>query len=109
MMDEGRIEFCGKMEERAINILHDEVPKPVTIFYRERGQQVIGGLPYFSTPKLVVKVPTPFSYKSDKSVPWNYTNQIITLEPQIILVNLEKEQEASVNDIIGTEEMTRSG
>ena len=50
MMNEGRIEFCGKMEEQAINVLQDEVPKSLTILYRGGGQKVTGGSLHFSTP-----------------------------------------------------------
>ena len=57
----------------------------------------------------MVKVPTPFFYTNDKSVPWNYTNQIITSEPQTISVSPRKEQGASVNDIVGTGGMICSG
>ena len=90
MMNEGRIEFYGKMEEQAINVLQNEVPKPLTILYRGGGQKVTRRSPYFSTPKLVVKVLTHFPYTSDKLVPRNYTNQIITSEPQTISVSPKK-------------------
>ena len=50
MMDEGIVEFCGKMEEQAINVLQNEASKPLTIFYRG-GQQVIRGSPHFFYPQ----------------------------------------------------------
>ena len=35
MMNEGELEFCGKMEEQSVSILlKEEAPKPLTIFYR---------------------------------------------------------------------------
>ena len=57
----------------------------------------------------MIKVPTLFRYTSNKAVPWNYTNQIIAQESQVIWVSLEKKQDAPVNDIVGTSEMTHSG
>ena len=63
-------------------------------------------MPHIPTPKLVVKVPDPFRYASDKAVPWNYTSQTITPEPQAVV---EQKPEKSVNDIAGTGGMTRSG
>ena len=33
MMNEGEMEFCGKIEEQNVSVLQKEVPKPVTIFY----------------------------------------------------------------------------
>ena len=32
-INEGEMEFCGKMEEQSVSVLLKEVPKPVTIFY----------------------------------------------------------------------------
>ena len=56
MMNEGEMEFCGKMEEQNVGILIEETPKPVTIFYREGGQQASNEMPYFPTFRLVVKI-----------------------------------------------------
>ena len=39
MMNEEEIEFYGKMEEQNVSVLLKEVPKPVTIFYREGGRK----------------------------------------------------------------------
>ena len=38
--------------------------------------------PHLPTPRLVVKVPAPFRYTSDKAVPWNYSSQAIMQESQ---------------------------
>ena len=57
----------------------------------------------------MIKVPTPFRYTNDKEVPWNYTNQVVSQEPQAVRVSLETKQESSVNDIVGTGGLTRSG
>ena len=69
MMNEGRIEFCGKTKEQNVSVLLEEVRKPLTVFYREGGQQVAKETPHVPTPKLVVKVSAPFRYASDKAVP----------------------------------------
>ena len=44
----------------------------------------------------------------DKVVPWNYMNQVISQEPQVVQVNLKKKQEPSVNNIVGTGGLIRS-
>ena len=36
-------------------------------------------------------------------------NQVVSQEPQVVRVNLETKQEPSVNDIVGTGGLTRSG
>ena len=39
MMNEGELEFCGKVEEQNVSVLlKEEVPKPLTIFYRRGGR-----------------------------------------------------------------------
>ena len=60
----------------------------------------------YSHPKLVVKVPAPFCYTSDKTVPWNYTSQIVTPELQAIV---EQKLKKSVNNIARMGSMTHSG
>ena len=62
--------------------------------------------PHLPTPRLVVKVPAPFRYTSDKAVPWKYMSQATIQEPQAIV---ERKLEKSINDIAGTGGMTRSG
>ena len=37
MMGEERVEFCKETKRQVVNILQGESPKPVTIFYQERG------------------------------------------------------------------------
>ena len=106
MMNKGEIEFCGKIKEQDVSVLLEEVQKPLTVFYRGGGQQAAKETSQAPTPKLVVKVPTPFPYASDKAVPWNYTSRTVTPEPQ---ATAEHKQEKSVNDIAGTGGMTRNG
>ena len=81
MMNEGKIEFCEKIKEQNVSVLLEEVRKPLTVFYRGGGQQAAKETPHVPTPKLVVKVPAPFCYASDKAVPWNYTSRTVTSEP----------------------------
>ena len=94
------------MQEQNVSVLLKEVLMPLTIFYRGGGKQATKETPLVPTPKLVVKVPAPFHYASDKAVPWNYTSRIVTPEPQAVA---EQKPEKSVNDVVGTGGMTRSG
>ena len=82
MMNEGELEFCGKVEKQNVSVLlKEEAPKPLTIFYQWGGQKVMKEAPHLPTPRLVVKVPAPFRYTSDKAVPWNYSSQAVMQEP----------------------------
>ena len=108
-MDEGRIEFYKEVKGQAVNVLQGEAPKPVIIHYRDGGQQAPTKTPIHPVPRVVIKVPTPFRYTSDKAVPWNYTSQVVSPEPQAVQVSPETKQEPSVNDIVGTGGLTRSG
>ena len=109
MMDEGVMEFCKKIKGQDVNVLQRETPKSVTIFYRGRGQQAPIKALVYPIPRVVIKVPTPFQCISDKAVPWNYTNQVISQEPQAVRVSLEMKQEPSVNDIVRIGGLTYSG
>ena len=83
-MNEGELEFCGKVEEQNVSLLlKEEALKPLTIFYRGGGQQATKKAPRLPTPRLVVKVLASFYYTSDKAVPWNYSSQAVMQEPQI--------------------------
>ena len=84
MINGGEIEFYEKMQKQNVSVLLKEVPKPLTVVYRGGGQQATKKTPQVPTPKLVVKVPAPFCYASDKAVPWNYTSRIVTPKPQIV-------------------------
>ena len=79
------------------------------IHYRDGGQQAPAKAPICPIPRVVIKVPTPFQYTSDKAVPWNYKSQVVSQEPQVVQVSLETKQEPSVNDIVGTGGLTRNG
>ena len=62
--------------------------------------------PQVPTPKLVVKIPAPFCYTSDKAVSWNYSSQAVVQEPQAAV---EQKPKKLVNEIARTGGMTRSG
>ena len=109
LMDERIIEFCKEIKGQAVNVLQGETPKPVIIYYRGGGQQATTKAPIHPISKVVIKIPTPFRYTSDKAVPWNYTNKVVSQEPQAVRVSLETKQEPSVNDIVRTGGLTRSG
>ena len=80
MINEGELEFCGKVEEQNVSVLlKKEALKPLTIFYRG-GQQTTKATPHVPTLRLVVKVPALFRYTRDKAVPWNYTSQAVVQE-----------------------------
>ena len=65
--------------------------------------------PIHPIPKVVIKVLTPFCYANDKAVPWNYANHVVLQKPQVVRVNPKIKQEPLVNDIVGTDGLTRSG
>ena len=52
-------------------------PRPITIFHDNEAAR--DEIPKVSTPVLVIEVPRPFPYESQKAVPWgyncNYTHQ----------------------------------
>ena len=109
MMNEGKIEFCKEVEGCAVNVLEKETPKPIIIYYRGGGQQAPAKAPIHPIPKVVIKVSAPFRYSSDKVVPWNYMNQVISQKPRAVQVSPKMKQEHSVNNIVGTGRLTRSG
>ena len=85
-MNEGELEFYGKVEEQNVSVLlKEEAPKPLTIYYRGGGQQATKEAPRVPTPRLVVKVLAPFCYTNDQTVPWNYSSQAVMQEPQAVV------------------------
>ena len=50
-MNEGEMELCGKMEKQNVSVLLKEAPKPLTIFYRGRGQQATREASRLPTPR----------------------------------------------------------
>ena len=106
-MDEGRIKFCKEVKGQVVNVLQGETPKPVIIHYRGGGQQAPAKTPIHPIPRVVIKVPTFFRYTSDKAVPWRYTNQVVSQEPQAVRVRLETKQELSVKDVNAMPQVSR--
>ena len=109
MMNEGKIEFCKELEGQAVNVLQKETPKLIIIYYWKGGQQATTRTPIHPIPKVMIKVPTPFRYTSDKAVSWNYTNHVVLQEPQAVRVSPKIKQEPSVNDIVGIGGLTHNG
>ena len=91
MMNEGKIEFYKEVEGQAVNVLQKETPKSVIIYYRGGGQQAPTKVPIHPISKVVIKVPAPYRYSSDKAILWNYTNQVTSQKPQAVRVSLESE------------------
>ena len=60
MMNDGKIEFCKKIERQAVNALQKETPKPIIIYYRDGGQQAPTKAPIHPIPKVLIKVPALF-------------------------------------------------
>ena len=60
LMDEGRIEFCKEIEGQVLSVLQGETPKPVIIYYRGGGHPAPVKAPVCPTPRVLIKVPTPF-------------------------------------------------
>ena len=87
-------------------LLKEKAPKSLIIYYRGGGQQATKKAPRVPTPRLVVKVPTPFRYVNDKAIPWKYSSQAVMQEPRAAT---EQKPKKSINDIAGTRGMTRSG
>ena len=92
LMDERRIEFCKEIKGQAVNVLQGETPKPIIIHYQGGGQQAPAKTPIHPIPRVVIKVLTPFRYTSDKVVPWKYTNQVVSQEPQAVRVSPQTKQ-----------------
>ena len=79
------------------------------IYYRGGGQQAPTKAPIHPILKVVIIVPVPFRYTSDKAVLWNYTNQVISQEPQAVRVSAKEKQGPLVNDIAGISGLICSG
>ena len=109
MMDKGVMEFCKEIKGQAVNVLQRKTPKSIIIYYRRRGKQAPTKAPIHLIPKVVIMVPIPFWYTSDKAVPWNYTNHVLLQEPQVVRVSLEIKQEPLINDIVSIGGLIRSG
>ena len=104
LMDKKEIEFFEKIEEKSINVIVREgysntsssgKAKALTIYYEDKPEVARRPTVEISMPKLKVEVPSPFVYKSDKAVPWNYNCSYII--------------EIATTDLIGVGGITWSG
>ena len=100
-MDKKEIEFSYS-EGSSINVITGTTytrtllsigPKPITIFHNNEVART--ELPKVSNPILVVEVPRPFPYESEKEIPWDY--------------NFNYTHQTNVNDLTSVEGITRSG
>ena len=106
MMNEGQIEFYHEITPTAesINMIGDETTKPLygrnrpLILYGKPSSKVSSLTP---TPKLVVEVPKPFPYKSNKAIPWKYKNQVVMIR--------ELTPSTATMELSGVSHLTRSG
>ena len=100
-MDEKEIEFSNA-EGSSINVITDTMysgtpstngPRPITIFHDN--EAAITELPKVPIQVLIVEIPRPFLYESQKVVPWDY--------------NCNYTHQTAINDLTGVGGLTRSG
>ena len=100
-MDRKEIEFSSS-KDSSINVIIGTTysgtpsstgPRPITIFHDNEVART--GLPEVSIPILVVEVPKPFPYESQKAVHWDY--------------NCNYTHQTTVNDLTDVGGLTRSG
>ena len=106
MMNDGQIEFYHEITPAAesINMIRDETMKPPygrnrpLILYGKSSPKVSSSTP---TPKLVVEVPKPFPYKSNKAIPWKYENQVVMIR--------ELTPSTTAMELLGVSHLTHRG
>ena len=90
------------LEDSSINVITSTMysgtlsstgPRPITIFHDNEAAGM--ELPKVSVPILLVKVPKPFPYESQKAVPWDY--------------NCNYTHQTVVNELTGVGGLTQSG
>ena len=100
-MDRKEIEFSSS-KRSSINVITGNTysgtpsstgPRLITIFHDT--EAAIIELPKIPIPVLMVEVPKPFPYKSQKAIPWDY--------------NCNYTHQTAVNDLTGVGGLTRSG
>ena len=84
------------------------MPRPLTIFYKGGNKSKVDTTSQLHAPKLIVKVPSPFPYQSDKVVLWKYLCDITTPAPLVIPIRPSNTNNEAVNDVTGLGEMTCS-
>ncbi|XP_022736187.1 uncharacterized protein LOC111289419 [Durio zibethinus] len=81
LIDEGRMEFYQergelvKTEVSTIDSKNKFVRRPVTIYYDEKPTSKLEKP--VSRPVVTIKVPGPFPYQNDKTVPWKYDYDVV--------------------------------
>ena len=100
-MDKKEIEFSNS-EGSSINVITCTIysgipsstgPRSITIFHDNETARAV--VPKVSIPVLVVEIPRPFPYESQKAIPWYY--------------NCNYTHQTAVNDLTGVGGITRSG
>ncbi|EOY19441.1 Uncharacterized protein TCM_044564 [Theobroma cacao] len=64
-------------------------PKPLTIFYEENRSPMNDTSPTMIRSGITIEVPSPFPYKSDKAVPWNYECNILSTTSSALQASFE--------------------
>ncbi|EOX99283.1 Uncharacterized protein TCM_007907 [Theobroma cacao] len=114
LIDLSVIEFYEEAEENLVGTINGDTsaevasssfggnkPKPLTIFYEENRSPMNDTSPTMIRSGITIEVPSPFPYKSDKAVPWNYECNI--------LGTASSAPQASSEDLTGVGGITRSG
>ncbi|XP_017973959.1 PREDICTED: uncharacterized protein LOC108661439 [Theobroma cacao] len=114
LMDSSVIEFYEEVEENLVGTINGDTPaevasssfgvnkpKPLTIFYEENKSLMNDTSPTMIRSGITIEVLSPFPYKSDKAVPWNYECNI--------LGTASSAPQASFEDLTGMGGITRSG
>ncbi|EOY05656.1 Gag-pro-like protein [Theobroma cacao] len=114
LMDSSVIEFYEEVEENLVGTINGDTPtevasssfkgnkpKPLTIFYEENRSPMNDTFPTMIRSGITIEVPSPFPYKSDKAVPWNYECNI--------LGTASSSPQASLEDLTSVGGITRSG
>ena len=100
-MDRKKVEFL-ESNDLSISVITSTMylgtpsstgPRPVTIFHNNETTR--DEVPKVPTPVLVVEVPRPFPYESQKVIPWDY--------------NCNYTHQTAVNDLTGIGGITRNG
>ncbi|XP_017985253.1 PREDICTED: uncharacterized protein LOC108663874, partial [Theobroma cacao] len=114
LMDSSVIEFYEEAEENLVGTINGDTPaevasssfggnkpKPLTIFYEENRSPMNDTSPTMIRSGITIEVPSPFPYKSDKAVPWNYECNILGTASSAL--------QASFEDLTGVGGITRNG
>ncbi|XP_058741189.1 uncharacterized protein LOC131613547 [Vicia villosa] len=102
LMDEGPLQFYRK--RRNVRVANDEVVVPV---------QIPVVIPYAEQPAaLMITVPGPIPYESEKAIPWHYGSDVYyygTKKEDELKVKFVDVAVANTDNFVGTGRITRSG